>query len=354
MDLALHLKKSSWIIELEEALKRFSIRTYLDWFDQHHLIDQTMMGLAFPEKFLYYLKDKVSNPCSKTKFLLQLLIQGKSDLYHHHCLSYLKHVMSSIDSPPTREKFRLMSTVAFILQEPFTSLRRGIKHANWKKICATLFGFSSAELKWDNDYCFRHLIDPTSYKHNRACFAYAPSPMYGHLAETQRFIPELILSHRLANVAISCMQYLQRLDFNTLPTQNHFLASWATRSKQLPWLWRRRMRVILRRRRPIWNHDAQKYSFPQKQIIYSEIIQSHQEQRIFYTWTLDLLYHTLQKAMKSDVLTRALSKPFIPSLAPILFPRRVKRVRKAAAAYLEKVSRRTSCLGRSDDEHLHS
>ena len=266
--------------------------------------------------------------------------------------------MSSIDSPPSREKFRLMSTVTFILQEPFTSLRRGIKHANWKYFCATLFGFNSAELKWDNDYCLDLLIDPTSYKHNWA--NYAPSPMYGHFAETKRFVPEPVLSHRLAIVAISCMRYLHRLDFNTLPSQNHFLASWATRSKQLPWLWRRRMRVTsMRRRRPTWNHDEHKFSFSQKlrrshQIIYSEIIQSHQEQRIFYTWTLDLLYHTLRKAMKSDMLTRALSKPFISSLAPILFPRRVKRVRKAAEAYLEKVSRRVFCLGRSDDEPLHS
>ena len=41
--------------------------------------------------------------------------------------------------------------------------------------------------------------------------------------------------------------------------------------------------------------------------------------------------------MKSDELTKALSKPFIPSAASILFPRRVKRVQKAVSAYLEKV-----------------
>ena len=258
-------------------------------------------------------------------------------------MCYLEHVMSSIDSPPTREKVSLMRTVVSILQEPFTSLRRGIKHASWKKICATLFGFNSAELmsvdRYDKD-----LFDPISYKY------------YWPLT-----VPEPILSHRLANVAISCMQYLHRLDFkfNTLLKQNHFLASWATRSTQLPWLWRRRMRVtLMRRQRLIRAHDGHKYSSPRKlqrsrQIIYSGTIQSHQEQRILYTWTLDLLYYTLRKAMKSDMLTPALSKPFIPSLAPILFPRRVKRVRKAAAAYLEKVSRK-SCSGRSDDEPLHS
>ena len=241
-----------------------------------------------------------------------------------------------------------MSTVGSILQEPFTSLRRGNKHASWKNFWAILFGFNSAELKWE-DEIYGSLIDsPTSYK----------SRFGTQVALTQSLVPEPILSHRLANVAISCMQYLHRLD-NTLPTQNHFLASWATRSKQLPWLWRRRMRVtLMRRRRPIWAHDGHKYSSPRKlrrsrQIIYSGTIQSHQEQRKFYIWTLDLLYCTLRKAMKSDMLTTALSKPFIPPLTPILFPRRIKRVRIAAAAYLEKVSRR-ACLGRSDDEPLHS
>ena len=63
MDLVSHLMQSLWTIELEHALERFSIRTYLDWFDQHHLIDG-IMDDQFPERFLNYLKDKVSNPCS--------------------------------------------------------------------------------------------------------------------------------------------------------------------------------------------------------------------------------------------------------------------------------------------------
>ena len=64
MDLESYLEQSSWIVELEYALERFSIRTYLDWFDQHHLMDELIMDAEFPEFFLYYLKDKVSNPCS--------------------------------------------------------------------------------------------------------------------------------------------------------------------------------------------------------------------------------------------------------------------------------------------------
>ena len=239
-------------------------------------------------------------------------------------------------------------------QELFASFRRGIEHASWKTFCATLFGFNSAELKWDrfDRLCYHYPHKTRTLEH-----VLTPIARYGDFAK--RFVPEPVLSYRLANVAISCMKYLHRLDFNTLPMRNQFLASWATKSKQLPWLWRRRVRVTsMRRQRPIWKDDGHKYSFPEKlrrpcQIIYSETIQSHQELRLFYTWTLDLLYHTLRKAMKSDVLTKALSKPFIPLLAPILFPRRVKRVRKAAAAYLEKVSRRASCWGRSDDEPLH-
>ena len=184
-------------------------------------------------------------------------------------------------------------------------------------------------------------------------------PTYYGLIPERNGVPEPIRYHRLANVAISCMQYLNRCDSNTLSMQVHFLTRRVTKWKQSPWLWRRRMRVTsMGRRQPIWNHDEHKFSFPQnlrrsRQISYSEMIsemiqleKSYQEQRIFYTLTLDLLYHTLRKAMKSDLLTRALSKPFIPSLAPlqVFFSRRVKRVRKAAAAYLKKVSREASYL----------
>ena len=242
--------------------------------------------------------------------------------------------MSSTDTPTAREKINLVRTIPFILEEPFTSFcepqTESIELASWKHFCRTLFMFDSAEI----DECYNevHMI----------------------FFRRRRLVPEPILSHRLANVAISCLEYLHCWDSNTSPTRGHFLASWlswATKSKQSPWLWRRRMRVtsVGRRRQRIWNHDGHNYSFPlnlrrSRQIFHSETIQSerfYQEQRIFCAWTLDLLYHTLRKAMKSDELTRALSKPFIPSFAPLLFPCRVKRVRKAAAAYLEKVSRRS-------------
>ena len=62
MDLVEHLTKSLWNPELEHALERFSIRTYLDWSDQHHIV--FFMDDEFPERFLNYLDGKVSNPCS--------------------------------------------------------------------------------------------------------------------------------------------------------------------------------------------------------------------------------------------------------------------------------------------------
>ena len=250
--------------------------------------------------------------------------------------------MSSINSPTTREKFNLMWTIKFILEQPFTSFCEGIGLANWKKFCTTLLMFDSDEIKFGNDWYHDLFYDDLDFWH------------HGDSDETERLVPEPIRSHRLANVAISCLRNLHRWDSNTSPTRGHFLASWlswATKSKQSPWLWRRRMRVtsVGRRRRRIWNHDGHNCSFPlnlrrSRRILHSETIQSegfYQEQRIFCAWTLDLLYHTLRKAMKSDELTRALSKPFIPSFAPLFFPRRVKRVREAAAAYLEKVSRRS-------------
>ena len=264
--------------------------------------------------------------------------------------------MSSIDSPPIRVKFDLMRTVVSIHRELFTSFRRGIKHASWKTFCDTLFGFNSPKLKWSKVWSkavHKGGDDDLVYPYRPGVAFLTRISRNGHFTETKSIVPEPVLSYRLANVAISCMQYLHRLDFNTLPTHYHFLASWATKSKQLPWLWRRRIRVTsmrLGRRRPIWNHNGHKCTFPQKfrrpWIIYSETIQSHQELRLFHIWTLDLLYHTLRKATKSDLLIRALSKPFIPTLVPILFPRHVMRVRKAAATYLEKVSRRASYLGR--------
>lgn len=194
--------------------------------------------------------------------------------------------------------------------------------------------------------------DPTTYEEAEEAgkrYRYLDGTIYGLVDETKRLIPEPISSHRVACIALSCMRYLHRKDPNNYPMQHNLLANWAAKSKRSPWLRRHRIRVTsIGRRRPTWNHDGPKYSFPQSlrrshHKLYSEGFQSedfYQEQHIFYMWTLDLLYRTLCKARKSDELTKALSRPFIPSAACILFPRRIKRVQKAVSAYLKKVSQR--------------
>jgi len=248
----------------------------------------------------------------------------------------MEYLNSSINNPPAREKFRLISTVWFVLQTPFTSLWRNIKARSWARLCAKLFGFNEEEINMDyNRQFFRN---PTTYTEGDGS-SEAVWSMSRLFYETRRLIPEPILSHRIACIALSCMQYLHQQDHNNPPMQENHLAAWATKSKQLPWLWRQRMRITsIGCRRPTSLPQSLRQSH---QMLYSEGIQSqdfYQKQHIFYIWTLDLLYHTLCKAMKSDRLTKALSKPFIPSAAYYFFPRRIKQVQKAVGAYLKKVS----------------
>ena len=241
-----------------------------------------------------------------------------------------------------------MSTVWFVLQKPIASLWRSIETANWERLCATLFGFNQAEI-----YVDRHdrlMRDPTAYDSAGERSRVMGGTTYRLPNETMMLVPEPILSHRLAHIALSCMRYLHRQHPNNPLMQGNLLSARAKKSKQSPWLWRHRLRVTpLGRRQTTWDYNnGLKYPFSQNlrrshQMSYSEGIQSehlYQKRHIFYMWTLDLLYHTLRAAMKSDMLTKALSKPFIPSAACILFPLRIKRVQEAVGAYLEKVGRR--------------
>jgi hypothetical protein len=346
VDLNLHLSEIPWTLELGHALDRFSLPAYLDWLDQHNFNDIHFKIDQLPELFLIYLKDKVSNVCSQNQVsaVASYVDQGQSNLYHYHLLCYQKHLMSSISNPPSRVKFAFMSTVCFVLQKPFASLWRSSEFASWKKLCAILFGFSAQEFKF---YEISRLIcHPTEYKDAHQYKAYEDEAdsdwlklLCGDLATTKRLMPEPILSLWLAHVAILCMRYLRHQDPKA-PLMQHHLLTWAMKSKRSPWLWRQRMRVTsMRCPEYLWPQSLQRA----RQIFYSKAIQSeyfYQEKETFYIWTLDLLYHTLRKAMKSDELTKALSKPFIPSIALLLFPRRIKRVIKAVEAYLEKVSRR--------------
>jgi len=264
----------------------------------------------------------------------------------------MEHLNSSIKNLPTREKFRLLSTVWFVLQKPIARRWRGVEAASWERFCAKLFGFNESEIQFDHDQDHdrrRLMRDPTTYDGAGRRGDNLDGTRYGLPNETKRNIPEPILSCRLVRIALSCMEYLDRQNPNNPPMQDNLLAAWATKSKRSPWLWRHQIRgTSIRRRHPTWDYDMPKYSFSQSlrrshQMLYSEGFQSqdfYQERHVFYIWTLDLLYHTLRVAMKSDELIKALSKPFIPSAACIIFPRHIKRVQKAVGVYLEKVSQR--------------
>ena len=220
-------------------------------------------------------------------------------------------------------------------------------------MCQTIWfrpSFDETEIQVDLSSNYRLLRHPTTYEGaSGKLFSDLDGVMYGHLDETKRLVPEPILSYRLACIALSCMRYLNHQNPNNSPIHGNLLSAWATKSKRLPWLWRHWIRVtLIGYRQPNRNYKEPKYPFPQSlrrshQSLYSEGIQSekfYRKRQIFYMWTLDLLLHTLRAAMKSDELTKALSKPFIPTAACILFPLRIKRVQEAMGDYLEKVSQR--------------
>ena len=80
INLGSHLKDSSWTPELECALEKFSLPTYLDYLDQFDVHDGLYRNLRFPEYFFEYLEHNVSIPCIQTKCQLQLLILIRKNL----------------------------------------------------------------------------------------------------------------------------------------------------------------------------------------------------------------------------------------------------------------------------------
>ena len=69
IDLVQHLEHTIWTFELEHDLSAFSIAAYLNWFDFIFEADSGGSGVDpytnFPDRFLHYLEQKVSNPCSQ-------------------------------------------------------------------------------------------------------------------------------------------------------------------------------------------------------------------------------------------------------------------------------------------------
>ena len=176
----------------------------------------------------------------------------------------MEHVNSSINKPQPREKFRLMSTVWFILQKPITSIWRYTEVASWRELCVKIFGFNETEIHAARSHVTQPqlLCDPPIYDVYSKRSDALGGTMYRLLDETKRLIPEPILSHRVASIAHSCMRFLHCPDPNNPPLQDNLLSAWAMQSKQLPWLWRQRTRVTsIALRQPTWDYDRPKYSF---------------------------------------------------------------------------------------------
>jgi len=105
----------------------------------------------------------------------------------------MDHLNSSINNLPTREKFRLMSTVWFVLQTPIASLWKGMEAASWERLCATLFGYNESEIQFDQGddgdglMCYPTTYDSAGRRDNDF-----NGTMYGLLNKTKRNIPEPI------------------------------------------------------------------------------------------------------------------------------------------------------------------
>jgi hypothetical protein len=69
LDFNFHLLRIPWTLELEYALEKFSLPSYLDWLDQHYLNDLDFVVTHVAENFLIYLKHKVSNLCDQNQAL---------------------------------------------------------------------------------------------------------------------------------------------------------------------------------------------------------------------------------------------------------------------------------------------
>jgi hypothetical protein len=262
----------------------------------------------------------------------------------------MKYTMSSIDNHHSGEKFYRLKILLFVLRKPlkvFTTRREYFPLPSWNKFCTALFGFDFSED--DVETLCDLILDSTG----RSYYDYLLTGLNG-LDEKPEWLledvpPEPIWSHWLARVTISCIQYLRCRDPNDTLAQTHLRAC-AKKSKQMPWLWRQRMRVTSTGRRLDLDFDLPRYSFSQSlprlpQILHSGRIQPekfYQTHHRFYILTLSILSRTLHwaaQAKKSDELIKELSNPFIPSSATLLSPLRVKRVKKAVDAYLAKVRR---------------
>ncbi|KAJ3507509.1 hypothetical protein NLJ89_g6260 [Agrocybe chaxingu] len=359
IDLTAHMRQLSppQLFQLRDDLECFSFGAYLEC--------STAVLRSFP-RLDTIGRGEFMDGRSKAFFHI-LRESGEDEQYRRHSDLYLSYVTSCIQNCSRPESFHLMSTVWLVLQSPLRSsvengtklnlLPDGVNYSSvWEELCASLFHIKPVDREWDLDH-WRLLRPPTDYNDTRADIE-PLAGIYGDITETLRLVPDSILSGRLVRLAISCVEYLRRRGSSVSGQRTDYLRIWAEKSKRAPWTCRSRKRLtfIGRATRVTWHEVPWErftagwgYSCSQSLLKAHEALYSKTaKSKLFYwkayrqyMWALDLLRRTLYVVGRSDDLVAALSKPFIQWPAPILFPRRVSRIRQVMGAYFKRVGKPT-------------
>jgi len=199
----------------------------------------------------------------------------------------------------------------------------------WKELCLEVFDLDSMDSKWDETTYIVLDFFPEGYEHANVnldefggdevfedgrSFRSSPGigPLdvhYGRIEATRKLVPEDVLSHRLACVAIAFYQYLC-----------NFGSTWKSLAKAED---RRSFLQELQFEIPSDEYEA-------VQPLYTSTY-------VKVAWALTILRRVLLKAKKSNNLINHLSKAVIPCPVDVLFPRRTRSLRRTIEAYLEKV-----------------
>jgi len=203
----------------------------------------------------------------------------------------------------------------------------------WNELCLEVFDLDSTDSEWDGLTYLVLDYFPEGYEHANVHFyefggdkvfedgrsarcSPGIEPLdvhYGRVEATRKLVPEDILSHRLACVAIAFYQYL--CDFGS---------TWKSLAKPED---RQSFLQELRLEIPSDEYEA-------VQPLYTSTY-------VKVAWAVTILRRVLFKARKSSNLINYLSKAVIPCPVDVLFPRRTRSLRRAIDAYLEKVQRPT-------------
>jgi hypothetical protein len=202
----------------------------------------------------------------------------------------------------------------------------------WKKLCLEVFQLDSTDSEWDGLTYLVLDFAPEGYEHanrvrgdevsedgrsSRCSPGIEPVDVhYGRVEATRKLVPEEVLFHRLACVAIAFYQYL--CDFGS---------TWKSLAKPED---RQSFLQELRLEQESFELSYASFELYDVQPLYSSTY-------VKVAWALTILHHVLLKARKSSNLINHLSKAVIPRPVDVLFPRDTRSLRRAIEAYLEKV-----------------